>query len=107
MSKSCKCRLLSVSGENMPSYKVVALIKYSNGSFEVLKNNSEIRGKQKTFFGNNVVIKNTDADPEPEVVEESFIPYSNAPDEWWLSYYDFDNKSGEYFLKSTEKIPTT
>jgi len=107
MPKSCKCQLLSVSGENMPSYKVVALIKYSNGSFEVLKNNSEIRGKKKTFFGNNVVIKNTDTDPEPEVVEESFIPYSNAPDEWWLSYYDFDNKSGEYFLKSTEKIPTT
>ena len=91
----------------MPSYKVIALIKYSNGLFEVLKNNSEIRGKKKTFFGNNVVIKNIDTDPEPEVIEENFIPYSNAPDEWWFSSYDFDNSSGEYFLKSKEKYPAT
>ncbi len=106
MPRSCNCQLLSISGQDTASYQIVALIRYSNGSFEVLKNNSEIRGKQKTFYGNNVVIKNTDTDPEPEVIEEHFIPYLNAPDVWWLSYYDFDNSSGEYFLKSKEKIPT-
>ena len=96
--------MLVLSGKNNGSQNIVMLIKYSQGKFKHITNVSENRGISTTFHGNNIFVANRDADPEVEVVEEYFIPYSNAPDEWWVSYFDFDRKIEQYTLTHTDRI---
>jgi hypothetical protein len=104
MPQNPKRKVLVVFGTDISSHKVVVLVNYSNGAFEPVTNISENRGISKIFHGENIIVENRDNDPELEVVEEYFIPYSNAPDEWWVSYFDFDREKEQYTLTHTDRI---
>jgi len=96
--------ILVLSGKNNGLQNVVMLIEYSKGKFKHITNMSENRGISKTFHGDNIFVANRDADSEPEVIEEYFIPYSNAPDEWWVSYFDFDKEIEQYKLTHIDRV---
>ena len=80
-----------------------SLIQMANLPF--LKNLIDRAALKKIFIGHYLSVRNLDSDPEEEIIEQSRINYSNAPDELWDKYYDFDDASGSYKFKELIKTP--
>lgn len=97
-------KLFFLSGY-LAGYKIANVVSYSNGRFILVKKSGRFGDEKKNFVGHRLSVGNLDKDPEEEIVEESFINYSNAPDELWEEYYDFDGSSGLYEFKELIKTP--
>lgn len=97
-------KLLFLSG-HLAGYKIANVVSYSNGQFTLVKKFNRSGGVEKNFVGHRLAIRNLDNDIEEEIVEESYINYSNAPDEIWDEYYDFDGSAGLYKFKELIKTP--
>lgn len=97
-------KLLLLSGY-LAGYKIANVVSYSNGQFTPFKKFNRSGGVEKNFVGHYISVRNLDGDPEEEIIEESYINYSNAPNELWDEYYDFDNITGVYKFKELIKTP--
>mgnify|MGYP001559337181 FL=1 len=99
-------KLFFLSGY-LAGYKIANVVSYLNGQFTLVKKFNRSGGVEKNFVGHRLAVRNLDKDPEEEIVEESYINYSNAPDELWEEYYDFDNGSGTYQFRELIKTPVS
>lgn len=81
---------LAVFGKNIGQSEVVMILGYNRGSFRVIQKIDKYGSQEDVFQGDQVLITDIDADPEEEVIEQTLIPYENAHDQLWQSFYDLD-----------------
>jgi len=68
--------------------------------WQIIHNIGLYGGLRPAFKSHNIIFDNLDKTGALEVIEQFCIPYSNASDELWEDYYQFDDEEKIYkFIK--------
>lgn len=96
-------KTLAVLGRDIADNEILTILTYGDGHFKILPRLDEYDSFGIRFNGHWISLVNLDNDSTEEVVENFVINYSNAPDQLWKSYYDWDEKTRVYKFQKIEK----
>lgn len=102
-TRSSGVKVLAVTGRNIADYEIIKILEYNGREFKLRQKIGDFGAEEDGFDGDAVLIGGLVGDVEPGVSEWHHINYTNAPDQLWISSYDFDNDTGTYKFTDTEK----
>ena len=85
---------ITITGTDYPGNVTKYILKKENGKYKVIHNIDEEGVDREAFSSGQISFQDENGDGTLEVIEDFYLPYANAPDQIWSSYYRFD---GEYY----------
>lgn len=86
------------------SYTNRYILRETKEGLETVFNIDEYGAKKPAFHGNWIDFIDVDKDRVVEVRESGYIPYSDAPDQVWQSWYKYNQENGTYEFFKKDKI---
>jgi len=95
---------ITVTGTDYPGNVTKYILKKENGGYKVIHNIDEEGVEREAFSSGQISFQDENNDGILEIVEDFYLPYANAPDQIWSSYYRFDGEYYRFFKKDIVNI---